>query len=93
MAIQTMSLNNYFEDRELRQVFFKFLKEEDSDLVKVALYRLLYKHSTGKQFVSTLNKQLQLESSWYLKVLISDFNKYHLGKEIDIVEFLNSIGL
>jgi hypothetical protein len=93
MAIQTISLSNNFEDRELRQVFFKYLKEEDSDLVKIALYRLLYKHSKSKQFVSTLNKQLQIESSWYLKVLISDFNKNHLEKDIDIVEFLNTIGL
>jgi hypothetical protein len=53
----------------------------------------LYKHSKSKQFVSTLNKQLQIESSWYLKVLISDFNKNHLEKDIDIVEFLNTIGL
>lgn len=92
-ALQTLSLSQNFIDKELRQDFFKMLQEEQSDLVKISLYRLLFGHSNGEQFNATLRKQLQKENNQYLKILIADFNKNHSGKDIDIVEFLNSIGL
>jgi len=69
------------------------LQEEQSDLVKISLYRILFGHSNNEQFNATLKKQLQKESNQYLKILIADFNKNHSGKDIDIVEFLKSIGL
>ena len=93
MAIQTLSLTQTYDDRELRQIFFKKVEAENSDLVKIALYRLLFKQSKSKQFTATLSKQLQKESSWYLKVSITDFNKNQKNLELDIVEFINSIGL
>jgi hypothetical protein len=93
MAIQTLSISHEFDDKELRQIYFKMLLNDESDLVKIALYRLLYRHAKSKQFTSTLNKQLQKESNWYLKVLITDFNKNQKNEDIDIVEFINSIGL
>lgn len=93
MAIQTISLTQSFDDRELRQIFFKKAQEETSDLVKISLYRLLFKHSKSKQFTATLSKQLQKESNWYLKVSITDFNRNHKNNELDIVEFIQSIGL
>jgi hypothetical protein len=92
-ALQTLSLSQNFSDKELRQEFFKMLQEEQSDLVKISLYRLLFGHSNNEQFNATLKKQLQKENNQYLKILIADFNKNHSGKDIDIVEFLNSIGL
>jgi retron-type reverse transcriptase len=92
-ALQTLSLSQNFTDKDLRQEFFKMLQEEQSDLVKISLYRLLFGHSNGEQFNATLRKQLQKENNQYLKILIADFNKNHSGKDIDIVEFLNSIGL
>ena len=92
-ALQTLSLSHSFTDRELRQNIFKMLQYEESDLVKISLYRLLFKHSINKQFTATVKKQLQKESSQYLKMVIADFNKNQNGGEIDIVEFINSIGL
>jgi hypothetical protein len=92
-ALQTLSLSQKFNDKDLRQDFFRMLQEEESDLVKISLYRLLFGHSNNEQFNATLKKQLQKESNQYLKILIADFNKNHTVKDIDIVEFLNSIGL
>ena len=92
-ALQTLSFSQNFIDKELRQEFFKMLQEEQSDLVKISLYRLLFGHSNNEQFNATLKKQLQKENNQYLKILIADFNKNHSGKDIDIVEFLKSIGL
>lgn len=92
-ALQTLSLSHSFTDRELRQNIFKMLQYEESDLVKISLYRLLFKHSINKQFTATVKKQLQKESSQYLKMVIAYFNKNQNGGEIDIVEFINSIGL
>lgn len=91
--IMTLSFSHTFNDQELRQMFFKWLKEEDSILVKISLYRLLFKHSRNKQFVSGLKKELQKESSLELKLLVADFNRNLHQKDIDMVEFINSIGL
>ena len=92
-VFQTLSFSQKFNDKELRQVYFKWLQEEKSDLVKISLYRLLFGHSNNEQFNATLKKQLQKENNQYLKILIADFNRNHSGKNINIVEFLNSIGL
>ena len=66
---------------------------EESDLVKVSLYRLLYKHSKTQQLRATLQNQLNQENSQYLKVVVAEFNKYHNTENIDLDDFLNSIGL
>lgn len=92
-ALQTLSFNFKFNDRELREVFFRLLRYEKSDLTKISLYRLLFKHSQNKQFNATLRKQLQKENSQFLKVLITDFIKNSPREDVDIVEFINSIGL
>lgn len=89
----TLSYSQTFTDQELRQLFFKWLKEEDSTLVKISLYRLLFKHSKSKQFDSSLKKELQKESALELKLLITDFNRSLHKKDIDMIEFINSIGL
>jgi hypothetical protein len=91
--IITLSYNQDYEELELRKLFFKWLKEEDSNLVKISLYRLLFKHSKNKQFESTLKKELQNETSIVLKLLIADFNRNLRIKDMDMVEFINTIGL
>ena len=91
--IMTLSFNQKFSDKELRQVFFRWLKEEDSDLVKISLYRLLFKHSKSNQFSSSLKKELQKESSVQLKLMIADFNRNNHHQDIDMVEFIKTIGL
>lgn len=93
LIFQNLSLTQNFEEKELRQVYFQKLKLEESDLVKISLYRLLFKHSTTKQFIATLTNQLNKEKNQYLKILIAEFNKFHSYSDIDLDEFLNSIGL
>ena len=68
------------------------LKKENSDLVKISLYRLLHKHAKTQQFRSTLKNQLNKENN-YLKVVIAEFNKFHNKENINLDEFLNSIGI
>lgn len=91
--IQSISLTQNFDEKELRQVYFKKLKNEESDLVKVSLYRLLYKYSKTQQLRDTLQNQLNQENNQYLKVVVAEFNKYHNTENIDLDDFLNSIGL
>lgn len=91
--IMALSFNQEFNDQELRQVFFTWLKQEDSDLVKISLYRLLFKHSKSKQFSSSLKKELQKEASVQLKTMIADFNRTNHQQGIDMIEFINTIGL
>ena len=91
--LQNISLTQNFDEKELRQVYFKKLKGEDSDIVKISLYRLLYKHCKTQQLRATLQNQLNKEKSQYLKMVVADFNKFHNTENINIDEFLNSIGL
>lgn len=91
--VMSLSFNQSFNDQELRQVVFKWLKDEESDLVKISLYRLLFKHSGNRQFLSALKKELQKEESLELKLLITDFNRSPMQQHVDIVEFINTIGL
>jgi hemerythrin-like domain-containing protein len=74
-------------------VYFKKLNTEASDLVKISIYRLLFKHCKTQQLMATLRNQLNKEKSQYLKIVVADFNKFHLTENIDLDEFLNSIGL
>ncbi len=92
-AIQTLSFSQDFEDKDLRISIFKILKEEESDLVKISLYRLLFYHSKNKQFLSTLTNQLKKEKNQYLKILVTDFNRICKDEEFNIHEFINTIGL
>ncbi len=91
--LQNISLTQNFDEKELRQVYFKKLKSEESDLVKISLYRLLYKHCKTQQLRATLQNQLNKEKSQYLKVVVAEFNKFHNTENINLDDFLNSIGL
>ncbi|MAZ54441.1 MAG: hypothetical protein CMP55_01370 [Flavobacteriales bacterium] len=91
--LQNLSLTQNFNQKELRQFYFKKLKTEDSNLVKISLYRLLYKHCKTQQLRATLQNQLNKENSQYLKMIIADFNKFHNNENINLDDFLNSIGL
>ena len=91
--LQNISLTQNFDEKELRQVYFKKLKSEESDLVKISLYRLLYKHCKTQQLRATLQNQLNQEKSQYLKTVVAEFNKFHNTENINLDDFLNSIGL
>ncbi len=91
--LQNLSLTQDFDEKELRQVYFQRLKSEESDLVKISLYRLLYKHCKTNQFRATLQNQLNKEQNQYLKVVIAEFNRFHNTENVNLDEFLNAIGL
>lgn len=91
--ILNISLNQSFSDKELRQVYFKLLVDENSELVKVSLYRLLFRHSKNKQFTSAIRKELKNENNHYLKLLITDFNKNQDLGGVSIQEFIKAIGV
>ena len=93
LIIQNLSLTQNFDEKELRQVYFQMLKTESSDLVKISIYRLLYKHSKTQQFNATIQNQLNKENNQYLKIVIAEFNKFHNQENINLDEFLNSIGI
>ncbi|MEY3501469.1 MAG: hypothetical protein RL308_3142 [Bacteroidota bacterium] len=93
LIIQNLSLTQNFDEKELRQIYFQRLKTEESDLVKISLYRLLYKHCKTHQFRATLQNQLNKEQNQYLKVVIAEFNKFHNTENVNLDEFLNAIGL
>ncbi len=93
LIIQNLSLTQSFQEKELRQLYFQKLKIEESNLVKISLYRLLYKHCKTNQFRATLQNQLNKEKNQYLKVVIAEFNKFHNKENIKLDEFLNAIGL
>jgi hypothetical protein len=93
LILQNLSLTQNFDEKELRQVYFQMLKTETSDLVKISIYRLLYKHCKTQQFRATLQNQLNKEQNQYLKIVIAEFNKFHNQENINLDEFLNSIGL
>ena len=90
---QNLSLTQNFSEKELRQVYFQKIKTEESELVKLSLYRLLFKHCKTRQFMATLENQLNKEENQYLKLSIAEFNKFHNKESINLDEFLNAIGL
>ena len=91
-AVQTLSFSQTFNDRELRSVFFNLLKDEE-DLVKISIYRLLYIHSSNSQFESSINLQLKAEENHYLKLIVTDFKRSYKDDNMNLSDFINTIGL
>jgi retron-type reverse transcriptase len=91
-ALMQLSISQEFSDKELREVYFRAFSTEGSALVRLGLYRLLFRHGE-KTLLAALKKQLQKEPVSYLKILVADFNRKFAAKEIDIVEFIEFIGL
>lgn len=91
-AIMQLSIGQEFSDKELREVYFRKLTTEPSQLIRLALYRLLFRHGQ-KTLITALKKQLQKESESYLKIQVADFNRKFGNEEIDIVEFIEFIGI
>ena len=86
------SFSQTFNDRELRSVFFNLLKDEE-DLVKISIYRLLYIHSSNSQFESSINLQLKAEENHYLKLIVTDFKRSYKDDNMNLSDFINTIGL
>lgn len=91
--VTTLAISQQFNDRELRTVFYRFLKDEQSDLVKIALYRLLFNHTKDDQFRTSLKKELQKEQNGYLQLVIMDFMRTQQINNVIITELLQSIAI
>lgn len=91
--ITNLSFTQKFTDTELRNDFYTILKSEQSGLVKIALYRLLFKHAEGKQLIATIEASLKKEEDYHIKLLITDFNRLHRDREFDVNAFIETIGL
>ncbi len=91
-VIICLTYNFDYIDRELREIF-KYLKAENSDLVKYALYCMLIKHSDDQQLKSTLKVQLSKESSNYLKLITLDYWKKYTNRANSMDELVKQMGL
>jgi hypothetical protein len=90
--ISCLTYNFEYIDRELRE-FFKYLKTENSELVRYALYCMLIKHSDDQQLKSTLKVQLSKEASNYLKLITLDYWKKDENRVNSMDELIKQMGL
>lgn len=91
-VIICLTYNFEYIDRELRE-FFKYLKAENSELVRYALYCMLIKHSDDQQLKSTLKVQLSKEVSNYLKLITLDYWKKDANRVNSMDELVKQMGL
>lgn len=87
-----LTYNFKYIDRELRD-FFKYLKTENSELVRYTLYCMLIKHSDDQQLKSTLKVQLSREESNYLKLITLDYWKKDANRVNSMDELVKQMGL
>lgn len=90
--ITCLTYNFEYTDRELRE-FFKYLKAENSELVRYALYCLIIKHSDDQQLKSTLRVQLSREANNYLKLITLDYWKRDANRVSTMDELVKQMGL
>lgn len=87
-AIQTLSVSQKFSDKELRTEFFPMLNSEDSDLVKISLYRLLFAKTGNPQFIASIEAKLKQEGSNYLKLVVLEFKRNQRLGKIQVEDYL-----
>jgi len=90
--ISCLTYNFEYNDRELR-VFFKYLKDENSELVRYALYCMMIKHSDDSQLQSTIRVQLGKETNNYLKLITLDYWKRDANRITTMDELVKLMGL
>jgi len=91
--ITSLSMNFDFSDKELRQKYSKrYLADEKSDLVRIALYRLILRKSNNKQLKASIKKQLVKESQ-YVRLLVTDFIRHTQSDEMSNQEIFKLIGI
>jgi len=73
-----LSMSQSFSDRELRGLF-KMINSEESDLVKVSLYKLLVRHTKDSQLQRSIKQQVTNEKNQYLKIKIISFMRNYAG--------------
>jgi len=90
--ITCLTYNFEYSDRELRE-FFKYLKSENSELARYALYCMIIKHSDDQQLKSTLKVQLSKEKNNYLKLITLDFWRNDVNRINTMHELVKQVGL
>ena len=90
--ITCLTYNFRYSDRELRE-FFKYLKNETSELVRYALYCMLIKHSDDQQLKSTLRVQLSKEENNYMKLITLEYWKRDANRVSTMDELIKQMGL
>jgi retron-type reverse transcriptase len=90
--ITCLTYNFEYSDQELRG-FFKYIKIENSELVRYALYCMIIKHSDDPQLQSTLRVQLGKEANNYLKLITLDYWKRDANRVTTMDELVKLMGL
>ena len=90
--INCLNYNFNFTDRELRE-FIKYLKSEDSELVKYAIYCLIIKHTEDAQLQSTIRIQLSKEKTNYLKLITLNYWKSDKNRIQNLDDLIKQLGL
>ncbi|MBK6699271.1 MAG: hypothetical protein IPG55_05105 [Saprospiraceae bacterium] len=90
--ITCLTYNFKYTDKELRD-FFKYIKSENSELVRYAMYCMLIRHTSDSQLQSTLRVQLSKEANTYLKLITLDYWKRDSDRVSSMDELVKMIGL
>jgi acyl carrier protein len=91
-VVTCMSYNCTFSHRELREMF-KRLQQEESDLVRYALYCLVIKQDRDPQLMSSLKRSLAAERDEYLKMLVLGYWRRDKDRVETMEELLQMMGL
>jgi len=87
-----LTYNFTYTDKELRD-FYKWIKDEESELVKYALYCLVIKNSRNPQLLSSVKSSLAKEPNNYLKCIVLDYWKRDSNRIETMSDLVKSIGL
>lgn len=90
--VTCLTYNFKYTDQELRRLI-TFIKKENSELVRYALYCLIIKHSDDQQLQKTLNIQIKAEKNNYLKLITLDYWKKDAKRITSMDELVKLIGL
>lgn len=90
--VTNLSFNHSYSDRELNE-FERRLNEEKSELVRIALYRLLFVHQKKIDTLEALREILQNDSSVYVKRVIEDFYFYRIIDDDGDFEVISTLRL
>lgn len=79
--ITHLSFNHNFSEEDLSDRFLNFLKSEENELPRIALYRLMLVHAKSKVLKEKVQAMLDAEESEHVKYIIQDFKKHRISGE------------
>lgn len=90
--ITALDRNFDHKDKELRE-YFKWLREERSDLVRYALYGLIIRGSRDPQLLKSVKTSLGNERNTYIKLMVLDDWKRNRFRQESMDDLIKSVGL